>query len=157
MAKIMTFTKTAMKNLFSKPATTAYPAVPKEYPERTRGHVSNNIEQCIFCGMCMRSCPPGAIKVVRGTEEGTWTINRFDCIQCANCVEKCPKKCLSITPGYQTPGPEKYTETLTGKVIMPKPPVKPAAPAATAAPAANAAPAAKPAEAEKTEEKKAEE
>lgn len=131
MAKIMAFTKTAMRNLFSKPVTTSYPAVPKEYPERTRGHVSNNIEDCIFCGMCMRSCPPGAIQVVRDVakEEGTWTINRFDCIQCANCVEKCPKKCLSITPGYQTPGPEKYTETLTGKVVIPKPPVKPAAPA----------------------------
>lgn len=136
MAKAMVFTKTALRNLFSKPATTAYPAVPKEYPERTRGHVSNRIEDCIFCGMCMRSCPPGAIKVVRGQEEGTWTINRFDCIQCANCVEKCPKKCLSITPGYQTPGPEKFTETLTGKVILPKPPVKPAAPATTAKPAA---------------------
>lgn len=125
MAKPMFFTKQALKNLFSGPATTAYPDVKKEYPERARGHVENRIENCIFCGMCMRSCPPGAITVVRGAQEGTWTINRFDCVQCGYCVEKCPKKCLSIVPGYQTPGPEKYDETLTGKVVVPpRPAVK---------------------------------
>ncbi|MDD6157295.1 MAG: 4Fe-4S dicluster domain-containing protein [Lachnospiraceae bacterium] len=105
MGKIMPFTKQVLKNLFSKPATTSYPAVPREYPERTRGHVEIRIEECILCGMCMRSCPPGAIEVKKA--ENTWTINRFDCVQCGYCVEKCPKKCLSLVPGYQEPGPKK--------------------------------------------------
>lgn len=136
MAKVMTFTKIALKNLFSKPATTGYPFEPKQYPERTRGHVEIDYDACILCGMCMRSCPPGAIMVNRNT--GDWTINRFDCVQCGNCVEKCPKKCLSIVPGYAQPGPEKIAETLHKE--PPAPPVKPAAPAAAAT-----APAAKPA------------
>ncbi len=106
----MPFTKQVLKNLFSKPATTAYPFEPKVYPERTRGHVEINIEECILCGMCMRSCPPGAIEVKK--PESLWTINRFDCIQCGYCVEKCPKKCLSLVPGYQTPGPQKETVTV---------------------------------------------
>ena len=105
MGKYLPFAKTVLKNLFSKPATTAYPFVPKEYPARSRGHVEIHIDDCIMCGMCMRSCPPGAIEVKRA--ENTWTINRFDCVQCGYCTEVCPKKCLTIIPGYQTPGAEK--------------------------------------------------
>ncbi len=120
MAQFLTFTKTVMKNLFSKPVTTSYPAAPREYPERTRGHVEIQIENCIMCGMCMRSCPPGAIEVKRN--ENTWSINRFDCIQCGYCVEKCPKKCLSIVAGYQEPDGKKYAETVT----KPAEPQKPA-------------------------------
>jgi ech hydrogenase subunit F len=115
MAQFFGFAKTVMKNLFSAPATTAYPAKPREYPERTRGHVEINIDNCIMCGMCMRSCPPGAIEVKR--EENTWTINRFDCVQCGYCVEKCPKKCLSIVPGYQEPDVEKHTDTVVKPVV----------------------------------------
>ena len=149
---IMPFTKQVMKNLFSKPATTQYPFVPKEYPERTRGHVDINKDQCILCGMCMRSCPPGAITVDRPGK--TWTINRFDCIQCGYCVEKCPKKCLSITPGYQEPGSVKQAYSVDVPYEPPKPAPKPAAPAAApagAAAPAQPAPAAPAAEAPKTE------
>lgn len=99
-----------LKNLFAKPVTTSYPAAPKEYPERTRGHVEIQIEDCILCGLCMRSCPPGAIQVNRAA--GVWSINRFDCIQCGYCVEKCPKKCLSIVPGYTTPEEKKSITTV---------------------------------------------
>lgn len=110
MAQFLGFTKTMMKNLFSKPATTSYPEVPKVYPERTRGHVEIQIEDCILCGMCMRSCPPGAIEVKRA--ENLWSINRFDCVQCGYCVEKCPKKCLKIVPGYTTPDVKKSVDTV---------------------------------------------
>lgn len=143
MAQFLSFTKTVMKNLFSKPATTAYPAVPREYPERTRGHVEINIEECIMCGMCMRSCPPGAIEVKRA--ENTWTINRFDCVQCGYCVEKCPKKCLSIVPGYQEPGDAKFVDSVVKPVVEKpaaeaKPTQEAPKPAAEAKPAAEEAP-----------------
>lgn len=144
MSKPMAFTGQALKNLFSKPATTSYPFEPKNYPERTRGHVEINESQCILCGMCMRSCPPGAIKVDRAGL--TWEINGYDCVQCGYCVSKCPKKCLSIVPGYTEPGPEKLVKT----VNVPEPPKPAPKPAAPAAPAA-----AKPAEAPKAEEAKA--
>ncbi len=134
MAQFLSFTKTVMKNLFSKPATTAYPFVPREYPERTRGHVEVNIDECIMCGMCMRSCPPGAIEVKRA--ENTWSINRFDCIQCGYCVEKCPKKCLSIIPGYQEPGSAKFVDSVVKPVAEEAPkPEETAKPAETPKPA----------------------
>lgn len=127
MSKYMSFVKIALKNLFSKPVTTSYPVEPKVYPERTRGHVEVSIEDCILCGLCMRSCPPGAIQVNRAASE--WTINGFDCIQCGYCVEKCPKKCLSIVPGYTTPDAEKTIKVVKKPVVeeAPKPAAAPAA------------------------------
>ena len=107
----MNFAGTVLKNLVSKPVTTSYPATPREYPERTRGHVVINIEDCIMCGMCQRNCPPNAITVDRAA--GTWKIQRFDCVQCGYCVVNCPKKCLSIVPGYPEPGDMKKEDTYT--------------------------------------------
>lgn len=124
MAKFMAFTGVVLKNLFHKPVTTAYPAVPREYPERTRGHIEIEDDKCILCGMCMRSCPPGAIKVDRNAK--TWEINRFDCIQCGYCTEKCPKKCLSIVPGYTTPEETKQSDVHSIPYVMPTPAAKPA-------------------------------
>ena len=117
-SKLFPFMPTALKNLFSKPATTAYPFEPATYPERMRGHVEIEIQKCISCGLCARSCPPTALTVDRAA--GTWTINRFDCVQCGSCVNVCPKKCLHIVPGYATPGPQKKSETFT----RPTPPSK---------------------------------
>ena len=107
--KIFTYARTAMKNLFHKPATTSYPFEPAQFPERMRGHIEIDTAECISCGLCMRSCPTGAIRVDRAA--GTWTINRFDCVQCGSCANLCPKKCLHMTPGYTLPAPQKSEET----------------------------------------------
>ena len=116
---LFTFTKTELHNLFSKPATQLYPQKPKVYPERTRGHVENDIEACIFCGLCSRKCPTGAIAVDR--KEKSWAINRFSCIQCRSCVDSCPKKCLSMKQTYTQPASEKKT-----MVYHPAPKAEPA-------------------------------
>ena len=131
----MSFTGTVLKNLFTSSATTKYPAVPKEYPERTRGHIEIDFDDCILCGLCMRSCPPGAIKVNKdmAAKKGSWSIDRFDCIQCGYCASKCPKKCLHIVPGYQEPDYSKHVFSLEKEVVIPAKPVAPAKAAAAAA------------------------
>ncbi len=95
----------ALKNLFTKPATVKYPFEPREYPERTRGHVENDMDVCILCGLCQMRCPTGAITVDK--KEQTWAIRPFSCIQCRSCVDNCPKKSLSMGQQYQEPGSEK--------------------------------------------------
>lgn len=106
---IMDFTSYALKNLFSKPATSSYPLQPREYPERSRGHIEINIDDCIMCGLCSRKCMSGAITVDRNTK--TWSIERMGCVQCGSCVTACPKKCLSIVPGYTEPSVEKTVDS----------------------------------------------
>lgn len=106
---LMKFTGFALKNLFSKPATSNYPFEPAVYPERSRGHIEIDIDDCIMCGMCQRKCPSGAITVDRKTK--TWSIERMGCVQCENCVSGCPKKCLHIEPGYTAPSSEKTVDT----------------------------------------------
>ena len=107
--RALAYARQAIKNLFMEPATSGYPFVPAEYPERMRGHVELVPADCIGCGLCMRSCPPGAIRVDRPGK--TWTINRFDCVQCGSCVNACPKKCLHMAVGYTEPCGEKKEET----------------------------------------------
>ena len=109
--RMFTFAGRVIKNLFKKPATTQYPFEPVEYPERMRGHIRIEIENCISCGLCMRSCPSQAIRVDR--KAGTWTIERFDCVQCGFCVATCPKKCLFMEKGYTEPDILKKSKTFT--------------------------------------------
>ncbi len=124
---MINFTKTALRNLFRKPATRNYPAVPREYPVRTRGSIGIDINTCIFCGLCSKKCPTSAIEVDRSA--ATWSIRRFGCIQCGACVEVCPKKCLVMQNAYTDPGAEKRVDLFTGTPV----PVKPA-PTVTQAP-----------------------
>ena len=102
---ILSMSKTLFKNLFHGPYTTMYPIKPKENFDRTRGSIGIVIEDCIFCGMCDRRCPTGAIKVKKA--DASWSIERFKCIQCNCCVEVCPKKCLNMEHNYTTPSQEK--------------------------------------------------
>ena len=118
---MMPFTKTILKNLFTKPVTNPYPQVQRVYPQRTRGHISVDMDVCILCGMCSRKCPADAIVVDR--EARTWSIERFGCIQCGYCVESCPKKCLKMLQSYTQPAAEKLTETFVKPPEPPKAPV----------------------------------
>lgn len=100
--------KLVLGSMFKKPATLMYPVVPRQWQERTRGHIDIDESKCILCGICGRKCPTNAIAVDRASR--TWTIERMQCIQCGCCVEVCPKKCLSMAPEYTAPGPEKVTD-----------------------------------------------
>jgi len=99
-------TKTIIKNLLRRPYTVKYPFGPRRaYYANTRGSVRIRIKECIFCGLCQKKCPTGAISVSR--DEKTWKIDRMRCITCGYCVEVCPKKCLGMENDYTPPSPEK--------------------------------------------------
>ena len=120
--------KMTLRSLFSKPATVRYPYEKRELENlfpALRGHVVNDLDACILCGMCQRVCPAGAITVDRKAED--WSIDPYSCIQCANCVHECPKKCLSMNVHTTEPATEPQVTTMHKDM--------PAKPAAKAAPA----------------------
>ncbi|WP_081676075.1 4Fe-4S dicluster domain-containing protein [Butyrivibrio sp. AC2005] len=160
---LINFNTQVIKNLFSKPATRKYPFEPKNYPERTRGHVQNDMDVCVLCGLCSIKCPTHAITVDKAAK--TWSIRPMSCIQCRCCVDNCPKKCLSMDTHFTEPGSEKVTKTFkqsekaiaAQEALMKAAKERAAAAAAAkaaaagnAAPVAGAAPAAKPANAAPT-------
>ncbi len=115
--------KLVLKSLFKKPATLNYPAVPREWQERTRGQIRITEEDCILCGICQKKCPATAITVDRAN--ASWVLEKMSCIQCNHCVEVCPKKCLHME--------KKYTDPDTEKVILKANPPEPKKPGAKTA------------------------
>ncbi|OGS35646.1 MAG: hypothetical protein A2293_01475 [Elusimicrobia bacterium RIFOXYB2_FULL_49_7] len=81
-----------LKHLFRKAKTVRYPSEKKKMFPRTRGSIGIDISLCIFCGICRKKCPTGAITVDKPAK--AWGIDRGRCILCNACVEVCPKKCL---------------------------------------------------------------
>ena len=97
-----------LRSLFSKPATVQYPFEKREPYPAMRGHVVNDIDECILCGLCTRACPVQALAVNR--KEGTWTINPYRCIQCGYCIRECPRDSLSM--GLTPPEASAHVEAI---------------------------------------------
>jgi formate hydrogenlyase subunit 6/NADH:ubiquinone oxidoreductase subunit I len=104
---IFSIAKMIFSSLLRKESTYSYPLKKMERDPLVRGHVDNDIEACIFCGVCERKCPTAAIGVNK--RDSTWEISRFKCIVCNCCVETCPKKCLYMKSEL-TPVSDKLTK-----------------------------------------------
>ena len=121
--RILRLAGTVLKSLGRPPATRLYPFVVRPAIARSRGHITIDIEGCIYCGMCDRRCPTQAISVVKA--DRTWAIERLRCIQCNSCVELCPTKCLGMGTAYTDPSFGSVREQFTS----PPKPVQSATPA----------------------------
>jgi formate hydrogenlyase subunit 6/NADH:ubiquinone oxidoreductase subunit I len=94
MTSWMPMVPQAVRNLFSRPATLRYPAVPLEPVAGARGQVLLNLEACVYCGLCARKCPCVAISVSRDLKQ--LALEQLKCVSCGLCVDACPKRCLSM-------------------------------------------------------------
>jgi ech hydrogenase subunit F len=104
-----TMTKLALKWALKKPATSRYPFEPRQAILGSRGMLAFARENCVYCTVCAKKCPTGALTVHRPTKK--WSIDRLRCISCGCCVEICPKKSLTMTTGHGNPAVTKDKET----------------------------------------------
>ncbi|UCD07382.1 MAG: 4Fe-4S binding protein [Candidatus Aenigmatarchaeota archaeon] len=82
----MRLTGEALKNVFKRPFTQKYPKVKPIIPEGLRGRVEHDKNKCIYCGMCDKYCPSGAIEVEVGR---AWRYDMGRCLFCSQCEEVC--------------------------------------------------------------------
>ena len=58
--------------------------------------------KCVYCTICAKKCPAGALEVDRANK--TWKLDEDNCVGCGTCAEACPKKAILM------PGDEPVTE-----------------------------------------------
>lgn len=90
----------ALKSFVGKPFTLNYflkrPKV--RVPEGFRGAFSWDRKKCVWCGLCGKNCPAGAISV--DGRKKKYHFNQGRCIFCGRCAEVCPKKAIALTKNY---------------------------------------------------------
>lgn len=87
-------------SLFQRPITEKYPFERKEAPERLRGHLIWNSENCTGCGLCETDCPANAIDMHvldRKAKRFVLCYHPDRCLYCAQCVHSCRQGCLSMS------------------------------------------------------------
>ena len=94
-------TKLALKWALTKPPTTRYPFEPRKALDKSRGKLVFTRDNCVFCTVCAKKCPTGALVVSRAKLR--WAIDRLRCINCGYCVEACPKKSLALDTDHAKP------------------------------------------------------
>jgi ech hydrogenase subunit F len=97
----LSMTRLALKWALKKPATRLYPFEPRRVIRESRGLLTFNKATCVYCSVCRKKCPTGAIGVNRNQKK--WAVDRLLCISCGCCVEACPKKCLALSTEYGAP------------------------------------------------------
>ena len=61
-------------------------------------------EKCIGCGLCVKDCPAGKLKL-----EEQKAVYTPGCIECGHCVAVCPRAAASI-PEYDMADVEEYNK-----------------------------------------------
>jgi NADH-quinone oxidoreductase subunit I len=98
------------KALTQKKITYAYPDVPLEMPDRFRGIQYLDVDKCIVCNMCARTCPTDCITLTgkpnpdpekKGKVLETYDINFELCILCDLCTEVCPTEAIVMTNNFE--------------------------------------------------------
>ena len=90
-----TFFKAAPKKPAPKPAAAAAaPAPAPTVKMREDGKPVQDPARCVYCTLCAKKCPAGALTVDRA--EKKWELDEDVCVGCGTCAEACPKKAIII-------------------------------------------------------------
>lgn len=75
------------------PAAAAAPTAQCSAPVED-GKPHSDPEKCVYCTLCAKKCPVGAIEVDRANK--TWVLDAEKCVGCGTCADACPKKCITL-------------------------------------------------------------
>ena len=68
-------------------------AAPAAAPQpRDDGKPVQDPSKCIYCTLCARNCPAGALTVDRKAK--TWVLDEDLCVACGTCQGACPKDAI---------------------------------------------------------------
>jgi ech hydrogenase subunit F len=97
-----------VKWALTKPPTTRYPFEPRRLIPGSRGQLVFTKDNCVYCTVCAKKCPTGALLVNRAQKK--WAIDRLRCISCGYCIDVCPKDSLKLSTSHGTPAVTKGRE-----------------------------------------------
>ncbi|MFX1319909.1 MAG: HgcAB-like fusion protein [Promethearchaeota archaeon] len=66
-----------------------------KYPLQPYGRITEDVESCIGCGMCVQVCPRNVYQLDKARRKAD-LIHPKDCVNCNACVHRCPAHCLHI-------------------------------------------------------------
>lgn len=98
--KIGTMLVDVIRSLFRRPVTQLYPLERQETPERLRGALFWNPENCTGCALCVKECPSEAIELITLDRKAKRFVLRYHvdrCTFCAQCVQNCRFGCLGMS------------------------------------------------------------
>ena len=115
----------AVRSLFSRPYTSAYPAGPYEPIKEFRGRPRVDEGNCIGCGACAQVCPPKCIDLDDDAGAATPVrrlVQHLDqCICCGQCERYCTtEKGIRLTNEYDFAGfkPEDFEERVEKALVL---------------------------------------
>lgn len=73
------------------PAESAAPEAEAPKP-RDDGKPVSDPNKCVYCTLCAKKCPAGALEVDRVAK--TWKLDEDKCVACGTCAEVCPKNAI---------------------------------------------------------------
>jgi ferredoxin len=68
------------------------------------GKVTLEKARCTGCGLCVLSCPTGAMTFTSDDERNVYQMQHGLCVACGQCVEVCPEHCLQLERSLELDG-----------------------------------------------------
>jgi formate hydrogenlyase subunit 6/NADH:ubiquinone oxidoreductase subunit I len=98
--KIGTMLKDISVAFVHRPVTERYPLTRRATPDRLRGHLLWNPDNCTGCGLCAIDCPSAALELIVLDKKAKRFVLHYQvdrCTFCAQCVQSCRQGCLALS------------------------------------------------------------
>ena len=89
---VVTGTYLKKKPAPKKPAACAAGEPESTVKPREDGLPVSDPAKCVYCTLCAKKCPAGALTVDR--KEKIWKLDEDKCVACGTCHDVCPKKAI---------------------------------------------------------------